>query len=245
MDKIKLKDITEISFNSSGWYCVYYLGCIKALFELDKNINKRIKKIYCCSGGSMMAPIFLFNIKPDDVLNEWIKFAEHKHDKQYFLTRMNIEDECKHVFDKYYRDKINLKILNKKMNISVTKVKYDTNFPFMHFENKIIYKFKDVDDLYNRITQSSYLPFILGYTPFIDNHFDGGLVNDNYLEKINNKHCFNIGLCSDWHMQTLNSLPICYAKKDSFNKYMIPTTDIITNMFKDGYHDTLRYFKNK
>ena len=144
--KIKLSDIKGISFNTSAWYSFYYIGAIKALLELDPNIGKRVK-IYGCSGGAFIALILLFKLNPDDILNEWKHIVKEKHENESFFNRIYLKENCYHVFEKFFKDKIDIDVLNKHMNISVTKISYDFSFPFTHFTNEIVSKFESENDL--------------------------------------------------------------------------------------------------
>lgn len=235
----KLKNIEYISFNGCAWYLFYYMGAISALFELDPQIYKRVK-IYCCSGGAMVAPILLFNLDVKAIFNQWKKIVKEKHEKEYIFSKIYIKKNCIDIFNKFYKKYIDLNILNKKMNISVSKVYFNMIFPFIHIKNKLIYKFKNKNELLYRIFQSSYIPLILGYTLLLDSHIDGGISNNKYLDKINNIKFLNFGL--DSTSKILNYCDICFKNDISLNKYLTPSVDFLDTLYNSGYNDTIKYF---
>jgi predicted acylesterase/phospholipase RssA len=244
-NKIKLSDIKGISFNTSAWYLFYYMGAIKALLELDPNIGKRVK-IYGCSGGAFIALILLFRFNPDDILNEWKRIVKEKNESEWFFDRIYLKKNCVHIYDKFFKDKIDLDDLNKHMNISVTKVSYNFTFPFTHFTNEIISNFESENDLLNTIFKSGYIPCIIGYTPTFDGYCDGGLTNDIYLTEINKKDFLNFGLntySTKTKSKEINHCTICFNRKKNFIHFFTPTPEMLDNLFETGYKQTIKYFK--
>jgi hypothetical protein len=165
MEKKKLSDIKYISFNYSGWDFIYYLGCIKALHQLDKHLYKRVK-IYVCSGGIVAGVLFINKINIDNFLNDLQSIIKELKLNNNILSRIYINKNIiKILFDKY-KNKIK-KI--KKIKISVSK------FMYYKFENIIIKNLTNINDFYIALLQTNYIQLINEFLPLLNGCVDGGL----------------------------------------------------------------------
>jgi hypothetical protein len=225
MEKKNLSNIKYISFNYSGWDFIYYLGCIKALHQLDKHLHKRVN-IYVCSGGIVPSILFLNKINPDNFLNNLKSIIKELKLNNNILSRFYINKNIiKILFDKY-KNKIK-KI--KKIKISVSK------FMYYKFENIIINNLTNINDFYIALLQTNYVPFINGFFPLLNGCVDGGLTNNIFYEKINKKNVLNFGV-SKLQLYT----DICF--NGTRFGYDPPCEEDMNTSFNCGYNDTIKYF---
>jgi hypothetical protein len=208
------------------------MGVIKALLELDPIIEKRVK-IYAVSGGAVIAPYFYMRSNMDLIIKDWKHIINiHKNTNNFIINKFY----CKHLYiDVFNLHKIHLieKKLTK-LNISISKISFDTKFPFLNFKNVILNKFNN--NLLEKIIQSAYIPGIMGLNIFTC-YYDGSLTSNNYYKKINKKNILSIGTCkhSLYH--------ICYNFDWTYlNTFYPSNNDFIDKLYINGYNDTINYF---
>ncbi len=227
MEKKKLSDIKYISFNYSGWDFIYYLGCIKALHQLDRKLYKRVK-IYVCSGGIVAGTLFINKINIDNFLNDLQSIIkEFKLNRKIFSRFYLNKNIFKILFDKY---KKKIKKI-KKIRISVSK------FMYYKFENIIIKNLTNINDFYIALLKTNYIPLINGIFPLLNGCVDGGLTNNLFYEKINKKNVLNFGV-SKKQLYTdirFNGTRIAYNP---------PCEEEMNVSYNSGYNDTMKYFED-
>jgi len=229
MEKKKLSDIKYISFNYSGWDFIYYLGCIKALHQLDKHLYKRVK-IYVCSGGIVAGILFINKMNIDNFLNELQSIIkEIKLNNNYnILSRIYLlKNIYKIIFDKY-KNKIN-KI--NKIKISVSK------FCYYKFKNIIIKNLTNINDFYIAFLQTNYIPLINGFLPLLNGCVDGALTNNIFYEKINKKNVLNFGV-------SIKQLYTDIRFNGTRLSYDPPSEEEMNVSYNSGYNDTMKYFED-
>lgn len=227
MEKKKLSNIKYISFNYSGWDFIYYLGCIKALHELDKHLYKRVK-IYVCSGGIVAGALFINKINIDNFLNDLQSIIKELKLNINILSRIYINKNIIKILFNKYKNKIK-KI--KKIKISVSK------FMYYKFENIIIKNLTNINDFYIAFLQTNYIPLINGFLPLLNGCVDGALTNNIFYEKINKKNVLNFGV-STKQLHTdirFNGTRIAYNP---------PSEEEMNVSYNSGYNDTMKYFKD-
>jgi hypothetical protein len=143
------------AFNGS-----YILGALYFLKELERKKYIQIRRISTCSISSILALLYL-----TDNLD--------KANELYFDIMQDFKNKCnlsklfdiKNLFEKYITDKT-CSSINKKLYICYNNI--DT------YKKCVVCKYKDIDDLFDVITRSCFVPFIIDYQPcYKDKYIDG------------------------------------------------------------------------
>jgi hypothetical protein len=143
------------AFNGS-----YILGALYFLKELERKNYIQIKRISTCSISSILALLYL-----NDNLD--------KANELYFNIIQDFKNKCnlcklfdlKDMFKKYVT-KETCKSLNNKLYICYNNV--DT------YTKRVVNQYKDIDELFDVITRSCFVPFLIDFKPcYKDKYIDG------------------------------------------------------------------------
>lgn len=143
------------AFNGS-----YILGALYFLKELERKKYIKIRRISTCSISSILALLYL-----TDNLD--------KANELYFDIIQDFKNKCnlsklfdlKNLFEKYITDKT-CSSLHKKLYISYNNINT--------YKKCVANKYKDIDELFDIITRSCFVPFIIDFQPcYKDTYIDG------------------------------------------------------------------------
>lgn len=221
-----MKTFNEFSFGGCSWGCIFYIGCIKALYDLKLTNNC---KVICCSAGCIAGISLLLNKDYNKLVEIYSLIAE---DCRNFGSPIgNMSYLLKKALNLIITDDNCVKILNNKLTIVYTK------FPSMNLKKKSF--FKNKNDLIDTCLASSYIPFY--FTDFkFDNYqicLDCGFINNNPI--LSNK-TIKFGVKKPYKIDS----NINISNTILINIYNPPEIKNYKNIVRDGYIQTLKYFKN-
>ena len=223
---IKIVDSTypEFSFGGCSWGCLYYIGCIKAIYEL--NLDRECKVI-CCSSGCLMGIALLLKTDIETLINIYQELTNDCLKYNSPMGRMT--KWYKRAFERLIPNDEVAKSLSKNLTIVYTK------FPSMEYIRKN--NFKDKNDLMKSCLASSFIPFYFTEMVFDKNQLclDGGFIN-NY-PKLSSK-TISIGVVKSnsnkKYPDIYNSNPVkVFGPTDSQDQEKV---------IQDGYNSTISYF---
>lgn len=230
MDKdlktIKIVDSTypEFSFGGCSWGCLYYIGCVKAIYELNYDKNC---KVICCSSGCLAGIALLLKTDIETLINIYQKLTNDC--LKYISPIGRMSKWYKTAFDRLIPNDEVAKSLSKRLTIVYTK------FPSMEYIRKN--NFTNKNDLMKSCLASSFIPFYFTEMVFDENQLclDGGLIN-NY-PKLSSK-TISIGVVKSnsnkKYPDIYNSNPV---------KVFGPTlSEDQEEVIQDGYKSTISYF---
>jgi len=139
----------NLLLSGGGLGSFYHVGIVKLLDEYCHNNSININKIYCVSGGAMIAVLYMNGLDVNlfsDIYNEI------KNDPQ--KCSLYLVDILRHYLETYLDDDCHIKCTNK-LYIFVYEWKSRRNF-----ERKVISKFTSKDDLINIVIASCTISYI-------------------------------------------------------------------------------------
>jgi hypothetical protein len=159
------------AFNGS-----YILGALYFIKELEKRKHIVIKKISTCSVSSILALLYLTDNldKANELYFDLIKDFKNKGN----LSKLF---DIKDLFNKYITNDDCSKYLNKKLYICYNNINTHRKY--------VINKYNNADELFNVITKSCFVPFMIDYNPCYKDKYVDGMIpyffkpsknNDNY-----------------------------------------------------------------
>jgi hypothetical protein len=143
------------AFNGS-----YILGALYFLKEMERRNYIRIKRISTCSISSILALLYLTDNldKANELYFDIIQDFKNKGN----LSKLF---EVKKLFEKYITNDVCKKV-NKKLFVCYNNI--TTN------KKHIVNKYKNIDELFDIITRSCFVPFIIDFHPcYKDKYIDG------------------------------------------------------------------------
>lgn len=144
------------AFNGS-----YILGALYFLKELERKNYIKIKRISTCSISSILALLYLTD-NLDKVNELYFDIIQDFKNKGNLSKLFEIKD----LFKKYIKDDVCSRLLNKKLYICYNDITKCTK----HVSNK----YQNIDDLFEIITRSCFVPFIIDFQPsYKDKYIDG------------------------------------------------------------------------
>lgn len=251
--KKNINNIKCLSFQGAGFYCFYYLGIYKKLFEYEQNNNIQIlntTKIIGISSGTWISTIIIAKINPDYAFNVILDFLQHKInnnkdipftnkyymgdilDKMFFnfiddrlIYCNNINDPCYH----YHNN------ITKRLSISYTT--FEKIIP----ENNMVENISCEESLYKYLYYSSHLPLITSKDLFNDNYyFDGGIsVYKLYHPNYKDNETLFIGSYDAYYFDLKPSKKLSLFNMFFFNNNIL---ELAQQLYLDGYNDTGFYF---
>jgi hypothetical protein len=156
------------AFNGS-----YILGALYFLKELERRKYIVIKKISSCSVSTMLAVLYLTD-NLDKASELFSYFLTDFKNKKNLSKLFDIKD----LFNKYITNEDCEKYLNKKLYICYNNI----NTHRKHVVNK----YNNVDELFDSITRSCFVPFMIDYNPCYKEKYIDGIIP--YFFKYNTKN---------------------------------------------------------
>jgi hypothetical protein len=155
------------AFNGS-----YILGGLYFLKELERRKYIKIKRISTCSISSILAVLYLTNNldKANELYFDIIKDFKNK----YNLSKLF---EIKNIFNKYITDDT-CNILNNKLYICYNNI--------CTYKKCVVNNYKNVNDLFDKITKSCFIPFIIDFNICYKNKYIDG-ITPHFLKSKKNK----------------------------------------------------------
>ena len=216
----------EISFSGCSWGCLFYIGCIKAIYE--KELNKKNYKVICCSSGCLMGIALLLNTKIETLKSIYQDLVD---DCSKHLTPIgNMSKWYKRAFEKIVKDDEDVKKLNNKLTIVYCL------FPSMKYIK--VSKFKDKDDLMRKCLASSFIPFYFTDMVFENKQLclDGGFIN-NFPKLSENTITFGVtSKLKNNNLSVSNSIKV--------NRFGPTLKENQNKVIENGYQKTLFYLNN-
>ena len=143
------------AFNGS-----YILGALYFLKEMERRNYIIIKRVSTCSISSILALLYLTDNL--DKANEFYFDVIQDFKNKGNLSKLF---ELKKLFEKYITNDV-CKNINKKLFICYNNI--NTN------KKHVVNKYKDIDHLFDTITRSCFVPFIIDFNPcYKDKYIDG------------------------------------------------------------------------
>ena len=143
------------AFNGS-----YILGALYFLKELERKQYIQIRRISTCSVGSILALLYLTDNL--DKANELYFDIIQDFKNKYNLSKLF---ELKSLFEKYITDDT-VYCLHKKLYICYNNINTG--------KKCVVNKYKNIDELFDIITRSCFIPFIIDFQPcYKDTYIDG------------------------------------------------------------------------
>jgi hypothetical protein len=183
------------AFNGS-----YILGALYFLKELERKKYVKIKRISTCSISSILALLYLTDNldKANELYFDIIQDFKNKGN----LSKLF---EIKDLFKKYISDDVCKKHLNKKLFICYNDI--------IKCSKNVVNKFNDVDELFEIITRSCFVPFIIDFQPCYKDKYIDGIIP--YFFKSNN----NVNKRIYLDVYTLDKLTYSFNIKNERNNY--------------------------
>ncbi len=231
----RIDQIRSISFGGAGWKVFYLIGVVKALQELNNNIDNLT--FSGSSAGGFVALSILCNIPAETTFNELkkLKLIQLSHINPF--RKIYTKNTGKIYFDKYIAPVINHTHFSR-LSLSTTRFNYWSLYPTLIMKTN----FKSVNHLEESIYRSMYIPLMMGYTPFYCKklYFDGGLVcNQPYFDQTSKEDTLTISVSDpNADIYPSDNIPFYWL-------VICPKEEYFDYMYKLGYNDTIRYFKNK
>ena len=221
--KFNLDNNLEFSFSGCSWGCLFYIGCIKAIYE--KKLNKGNMKIICCSSGCLMGIALLLNTDINILKEIYEKLVIDC--SKYSTPIGHMSKWYKNAFDKIVKNDESVKKLNNKLTIVYTK------FPSMKYVK--INKFKNKEDLKRKCLASSFIPFYFTDMIFEDNQLclDGGFINN--FPKLS-ENTITLGVTN---INKKNNL--CISNSISVNRFGPTIKNNQNKVILDGYNKTISF----
>ena len=162
---IKVKDINVIT-SGGAFNASYLVGCLYVLREMcDKGLIK-INKISTCSASAILGLLYLID-KLDMFADKMydILVATFKKNKTLILDEESLKNIMKMVEDELPEDVIN--IVNNRL--------YITYYDVLECKQIVKSEYKDVNDIFNTIKRSCFIPYVTMNKLLEDNRYvDGG-----------------------------------------------------------------------
>ena len=161
------------AFNGS-----YILGALYFFKELERKNYVKIKRISTCSISSILALLYLTDNldKANELYFDIIKDFKNKGN----LSKLF---EIKNLFNKYITDDVCSRLLKKKLYICYNDITKCTKY--------VSNKYQNIDDLFEIITRSCFVPFIIDFQPcYKDKYIDGIIPYFFKFNKNNNKRIY-------------------------------------------------------
>ena len=159
------------AFNGS-----YILGALYFFKEMERKNFITIKRISTCSISSILALLYLTDNldKANDLYSDI--FNDFKNNCN-FSKLFKLKD--------LINEKISLKdlsILNKKLYICFNDIN--------SFKKHVVCKFNDIDNLFDIITRSCFVPFLVDFNPCYKNKYIDGIIPYFFKSKLDTKRIY-------------------------------------------------------
>jgi len=183
------------AFNGS-----YILGALYFLKELERKKVIVIKRISTCSVSSILALLYLTDNldKANELYFDIIQDFKNKGN----LSKLF---QVKGLFEKYITNDVCSKELNKKLYICynnvVTHKKHVTN------------KYNNIDELFDIITRSCFVPFIIDFNPCYKDKYIDGIIPYFFKSNKNKNRCIYLDV------YTLDKLSYAINIRNEKNNY--------------------------
>ena len=145
------------AFNGS-----YILGALYFLKELERNNYIEIQRISTCSISSILALLYLTD-NLDKAEELYFKLINDLKMKGNLSNLYNLKDS----FKKYIKDDL-CSALNKKLFICYNDITTR--------KKKVVNKYKNIDKLFDIITRTCFVPFIIDFKPCYKNKYIDGII---------------------------------------------------------------------
>ena len=168
---LKLLEL-DITISGGAFNANYLVGCLYFLREMQRKNKIRIRRLSSCSVSSLIAFLFLTNNL--ELFQEKIyemAVTSFRNNKFFIFTESTLENIISTIKCSLHDDATTLELINKKLYIAYFDVKRC---------RKIVKKqYKSVNEVFETIKKSCYIPFITmdnllyqnrymdGYTPYI------------------------------------------------------------------------------
>lgn len=190
-----MNDEFLMSFNASGWLCVFQLGVV--LFFQD-NVNLDNVEVYGTSAGAVAATTIIVNL-PSELAGEEMCSKELQARKDFKLMVPLMKEAINRLTPSN-----SYKVVNKRLNIYCTEI--ISFFPFK-IKNVNFCNFNNNRDLIDLLCATSHIPVIGGYFPYIFKGrrlYDGLFTETHPLKE--NKKCFKITSSSECYCGCTNNI---------------------------------------
>lgn len=148
----------------------YILGALYFLKEMERKKFITIKRISTCSISSILALLYLTdNLEKGNEL--YFDMLNDFKNKCNFSKLLTLKDLFK---EKMLND---CSLLNKKLYICFNDIN--------SFKKRVVYKFKDIDYLFDIIIRSCFIPFLIDFNPCYKNKYIDGIVPYFFKSKNN------------------------------------------------------------
>ncbi len=189
MDINNIEDV-DLVMTSGAWNGSYLYGSLLVIKKLEENNKMRIKRISCCSISSVLALLYL--IDKLDLYNKlYEKFVTCYKERYHFE---NIDEILEIIRPYINNDKC--KLLTKRLYISYFDVK--------ECRQIVVNKYKNVDNIFDIIKKSCYLPYVTNKKIAYKKRYIDGIYPYIFRKSNNSKRIFINVLISNKFYDTID-----------------------------------------
>ena len=185
-NKLDKPEKIDIILEGGAFNGSYILGALYFLKELERKNYIIIKKISTCSISSILALLYLTDNldKANELYFDIIKDFKKKGNLSKIL-------KIKDLFKQHIcNEKLNF--LNKKLYICYNNID--------SFKKRVVCKYKDIDELFDVIIRSCFIPFLINFQPsYKDKYID----DENKVKKVTGEELCNIILKASEEFQVI------------------------------------------
>lgn len=243
----------NLTFSGCGFLGIYHLGVVSCLKENAPALLKRVKCYGGASAGSFAAIALLLDLDVSDSAEFVIRLAKRANSLTLgpLHPSFNVVRTLRRSFERILPPNAH-ELASGRLHLSLTRVS--------DLKNVIVSEFFSKEDLVEALIASSYVPFYSGIFPakFRGKYYVDGGISDNLPQHFKEGETITVSpfsgesdICpkdsssNDVHIELRNTsmqftLQNLYRCSRAF---FPPQPDVLFDMCKQGYRDTLRFVK--
>lgn len=243
----------NLTFSGCGFLGIYHLGVVSCLKENAPALLKRVKCYGGASAGSFAAVALVLDLNVSDSAEFVIRLAKRANSLTLgpLHPSFNVVRTLRRSFERILPDNAH-ELASGRLHISLTRVS--------DLKNVVVSEFFSKEDLVEALITSSYVPFYSGIFPakFRGKYYVDGGISDNLPQHFKEGETITVSpfsgesdICpkdsssNDVHIELKNTsmqftLQNLYRCSRAF---FPPKQEVLFDMCKQGYRDTLRFLK--
>lgn len=243
----------NLTFSGCGFLGIYHLGVVSCLKENAPALLKRVKCYGGASAGSFAAIALLLDLDVSDSAEFVIRLAKRANSLTLgpLHPSFNVVRTLRRSFERILPPNAH-ELASGRLHLSLTRIS--------DLKNVIVSEFFSKEDLVEALIASSYVPFYSGFLPakFRGKYYVDGGISDNLPQHFKEGETITVSpfsgesdICpkdsssNDFHIELRNTsmqftLQNLYRCSRAF---FPPQPDVLFDMCKQGYRDTLRFVK--
>jgi len=241
---------TNLTFSGAGFLGIYHVGVISCLKLYGTKLLQNIDKIGGSSAGALSACMLLCNADLEESVQFVMHLASKVHNK--FLGPINPAFDPSRTIRRTFLKNLpanGYKMASGKLYISLTRVS--------DWKNVIVSEFKSNKDLVDALVCTCFIPMFSGVVPpkFMGEMYVDGGFTDNLPQEFDgvtitvSPFSGESDICPDDGLKTNESFDFknTNVQATAHNAYRMvralfpPDADVLCQMCKQGFKDTLKY----